>query len=494
MSAFKKLASETAIYGLPTIVGRLINFFLVPLYTGLFNPAEYGVITSLYAYAGFFNVALTYGMETTFFRFASAHPENDKVYSTAYNSVIISSLLFLFVAIVFKQPIANWMDIGNTPQYFLWFAVIAVFDALVAIPFVKLRQHGKAIKYALIRSTNIFLNIALNLFFLMLCPYLIEQGYTWVNTIYNPEIGIGYIFISNLAASVLTWPLVYPENLQFNFGFDFQLWKKMMIYALPLLFVGMAGMVNELIDRILLPKLLPPDVDAEYQLGLYGAAYKLSILMTLFVQAYRMAAEPFLFNRSRSEGANETYATLMNYYVIVSCVIFLFVIFFMQVFADIFLRNPKFHEGLYVVPILLLANLFLGIYYNLSIWYKLADKTIIGSYISVVAAVITIVLNFITVPLISYEGSAWTTLIAYFFMAVACYIAGKKNYPIPYQLNKIYIYLLAMALFYLIYQILQNSYGQASIGVSITLLIAYVGFAYAVEKGKILASFASRRV
>ena len=493
MSAFKKLASETAIYGLPTIVGRLINFFLVPLYTGLFNPDDFGVITSMYAYAGFFNVALTYGMETTFFRFASAHPENDKVYSTAYNSVIVTSLLFLFIAIAFKQPIADWMEIGDTPQYFLWFAIIAVFDALVAIPFVKLRQHGKAIKYAALRSFNIAVNILVNVFFLLLCPYLLAQGYDWVNTIYDPSIGIGYIFIAQLVASVITWPFVYPENMQFNFGFDFKLWKKMIVYALPLLFVGMAGMVNELIDRILLPKLLPADI-ADYELGLYGAAYKLSILMTIFVQAYRMAAEPFLFNRSRSEGANETYATLMNYFVIVSCVIFLFVIFFLQQFADLFLRNKVYHEGLYVVPILLLANLFLGIYYNLSIWYKLADRTIVGSYISIAAAVITIVLNFITIPLISYEGSAWTTLIAYFFMAVACYITGKKQYHIPYQLNKIYVYLLSMALFYLIYQILQNSNGKVSIGVSITLLIAYMGLAYAVEKGKILATFTSRRV
>lgn len=491
MSVFKKLAGETAIYGIPTIVGRLVNFLLVPLYTGLFNPAEYGVVSGLYAYASFLNVVLTYGMETTFFRFASANPDNNKVYSTAYNSIIVTSLLFLFVSFAFKQPIADWMEIGNHPEYFIWFAIITAFDALVAIPFAKLRQMGKAKRYAFARSFNIVVNIGLNLFFLLLCPYLIEQGWTWVNAIYNPEMGIGYIFVANLVASILTWPLVYPENLQFNFGFDVNLWKRMMVYALPLLFVGLAGMVNETIDRILLIKLLPDDI-ADSEVGIYSACYKLSILMTLFIQAYRMAAEPFLFNRSRSEGATADYATLMNYFVIVSCLIFLLVTFNLQFFADLFLQDKAYHEGLNIVPILLLANMFLGIYYNLSIWYKLADKTLIGSYISISAAGITLLLNFITIPVMSYKGSAWATLAAYFFMVVACYITGKRHYHIPYQLNKIYLYLFVMGVFYLIKQIIETNGGSVGVVLGIVVMAAFAGFAYAVEKGMILKNFSSR--
>lgn len=493
MSIFRKLAGETAIYGLPTIVGRLVNFFLVPLYTILFDEIEYGVVTSLYAYASFFNVLLTYGMETTFFRFASQDPENDKVYSTAYNSIIITSLFFLFIAIVFNKPIAIFMEIGEHPQYFLWFAVIAFFDALIAIPFVKLRLMGKAKRFAFARSFNIVVNIGLNLFFLVLCPKLIAQGYTWVNSIYSPNIGIGYIFISNLVASVLTWPLVYPENLQFNFGFDFKLWKKMVAYSFPLLFVGMAGVINETFDRILLTKLLPGDAGKSAS-GIYGAAYKLSILMTLFIQAYRMAAEPFLFTRSRTEGAEKDYAKLMNYFVIVSCLIFILVTFNLQLFADFFLRRDGFQEGLHVVPILLLANMFLGIYYNLSIWYKLADKTYIGSFISIGAAGITLILNFITIPLISYDGSAWTTLVAYLFMVVASYITGKKHYHIPYQLNKIYIYIVIMAVFYLIHQMIKAEGAVSNMLLSVLFIALYSAIAYAIEKGLILKNFTSRSV
>lgn len=493
MSIFKKLAGETAIYGLPTIVMRLANFFLIPLYTILFNEIEYGVVTSLYAYASFFNVLLTYGMETTFFRFASEDPENDKVYSTAYNSLIGTGLLFLFTAIIFKQPIANFMEIGDTPQYFLWFAVIAFFDVFIAIPFVKLRLMGKAKRFAFARSFNIVVNIGLNLFFLLLCPKLIAQGYTWVNAIYNPDMGIGYIFISNLVASVLTWPLVYPENLQFNFGFDYKLWKRMIAYSFPLLFVGMAGVINETFDRILLTKLLPGDIGKSAS-GVYGAAYKLSILMTLFIQAYRMAAEPFLFTRSRTEGAEKDYAKLMNYFVIVSCIIFIFVTFNLQLFADFFLRTDGFQAGLHVVPILLLANMFLGIYYNLSIWYKLADKTYIGSFISISAAGITLALNFIMIPIISYDGAAWTTLVTYVFMVVASYLTGKKHFHIPYQLNKIYIYIVIMAAFYLIHQILKVQGDIANMLLSALFIAIYAGIAYAIEKGMILKNFASRSV
>jgi O-antigen/teichoic acid export membrane protein len=482
LSALRKLASETAIYGIPTMVGRLANFWLVPLYTRLFLPAEYGVVSTMYAYASFLNVALTYGMETTFFRFTNEEPENDKVYSTAYNSVIISTLFFLFVAFFFKQPIAEWIGVADHAEYFVWFAIIAGFDALVALPFVKLRQMGKAKRYAFVRSVNMFGNIGLNLFFLVLCPYLIKEGWEWVGVIYKPDFGIGYIFVSNLIASIITWPLAYPENLQFNFGFDFTLWKRMIIYAMPLLFVGFAGMINETFDRILLGKLLPADT-ADRDIGIYSACYKLSILMSLFIQAYRMAAEPFLFARSRSEGAEVTYARLMDYFVIVCSLIFLTVTFFVQPIANVFL-DEKYHSGLFIVPILLLANMFLGMYYNLSIWYKLADKNIIGSYISIIAAGLTIAFNMALIPRLGYEGSAWATLIAYFFMAVVSYIWGKKYYPIPYNLNKIYAFILAMALFYIIHEVIKYQNGSVSIAVSIVLLLIYGAVVYGIERYK----------
>lgn len=438
----KKLASQTAIYGLPTIVGRLLNYFLTPLYTYLFTTSEFGDVTSAYAYVSFLLVLLTYGMETSLFRFSQTETEKEKVYATALVSLFVTSVVFVFVTSFFAHPIAETLKFSGHPEYVIWFAIILGCDALAAIPFARLRLQNKAKRFAWIRSLNIGINIGLNLFFIVFCKSVYEAPESafkpFVEMVYDPAIGIGYIFISNLFASVITLFLLSPEMISVKWKVDVELWKQMMRYGIPLLIAGLAGMANETLDRVLIPHLLPEEI-AKSQNGIYGACYKVAIIMTIFIQAFRFAAEPFFFNHSKEADSKKTTALIMKYFVIICSVIFLGTMMNMEWIQ--YFVGEKFREGLGVVPILLVANLFLGIFINQSIWYKLTGKTGYGAMLTILGAIITITLNIYWIPRYGYMGSAWATLICYTSMMVVSYFLGNKHYPVDYDLKRILGYL-----------------------------------------------------
>ncbi len=434
MSQLKKLASQTAVYGLSTILGRLLNYLLVPLHTRVFGTADYGVVSEWYAYSSFFIVTLTYGMETAFFRFSQDAEKKDKVFPTAFSSISVTSLIFMLCMGAFAQPIANAIRYPDHPEYIIYFALILGLDAIASIPFALLRGQNRPAKFAVIKNVNIISNILLNLYFLMLCPYMLRESNISL-PFYRENVGVGYVFISNLAASIITLPLLYKEIMCIKKGFDAALWRKMAAYGLPLLVVGLGGMVNETLDRAIMKYLLPAGKGTLSQVGIYGANYKLSILMSLFIQAFRFAAEPFFFSHAKTSDKKAIYARVMDYFVIVCLGIFLLVTLYIDAFKY-FIGEP-FYEGLKVVPVLLLANLCLGIYYNLSIWYKLSDQTNKGAMISLMGAGITIGLNIWWIPLFGYTGSAWATFICYFSMMLVCYFMGMKYYPIPYHVKRV---------------------------------------------------------
>ena len=438
MSLLKKLAGQTAIYGLSSILGRLLNYLLVPLYTRVFDTGEYGVVTQFYAYAAFLNILFTYGLETAFFRFSQTENNRPQVYSTALISLLFSSVAFFVTITLFAQPIAasfvaaDQLD-SRLPLYVIWFAGILAADAITAIPFARLRQQNKAMRFAMIRLVNILLNIGFNLFFLVVCPkWTAQHPESWMTSVYDPSHGVGYVFLSNLLASLFTLLLLLPQLRPVTTGFDRALWNKMLRYALPLMVAGFAGMVNETFDRIMLPRLVADPSTSLDQLGIYGACYKLSILMTLFVQTFRYAAEPFFFSQAGKEDARMIYARVMDWFVLGCAFIFAAVMLFMDVF-QLFI-GEKFRTGLPVVPILLLANLCLGVYLNISIWYKITGKTGWGAWFSIFGALITIILNVLFIPKMGYVGAAWTTLVCYAAMMVVSYFVGQRYYHVPYDI------------------------------------------------------------
>ncbi|MDX1251676.1 MAG: oligosaccharide flippase family protein [Gammaproteobacteria bacterium] len=493
MNPLKKLASQTAIYGLSTIVGRLLNYLLVPLLTYQFtDPRDFGVNTEFYAYISFLNVILTYGMETALFNFSVKEPDKNRVYSTALLSLLATTLVFVAPVAIFAEPIAEALRYPGHADYILWVALIIALDAVAAIPFAKLREQDRALRFASIKIVNILVNIGLTVFFVGLCKSAFDNpASAWHGTLgglYDPRIGIGYVFIANAIANVVTALLLLPEFFMVKWVFDFTLWRRMLRYGLPLLVVGLAGMVNETLDRILLKYLLPPEQALE-QVGIYGACYKISILMTIFIQAFRYAAEPFFFARSVASDAKQTYALVMNYFVITCAFIFLAVM--MNIGWIQYFVGAPYRAGLDVVPILLLANLFLGVYFNLSIWYKLTGKTEYGAYLTLFGALITLTLNWYWIPRIGYMGSAWATLICYGSMAVLSYAIGRKHYPVDYDLKRVLTYPgLAIALYLLSTLIAPPSLAQ-SLVINNALLIGFLIVAFAAERKKFRAAIGS---
>lgn len=485
MNPLKKLLQQTAVYGLSSIVGRALNYLLVPLYTRIFSQATYGIVTEMYAYVGFFIVLLTYGMETAFFRFINKRENKSQIYSTALIALIASSSIFLVVAFAFKNQIANFIQYPQNSEYIVWFAIILAFDAIGAIPFAKLRAENKAGKFAIIKLIEIGVNIGLNVFFLVICRNAADGSL--LSSFYNPAIGVGYIFISNLVASIVKMILLLPMLQSIKNGFSAGLFKQMFKYAWPLIFVGLAGVVNEMLDRTLLKYLLPYDNETNMaMLGVYGACYKLSILMTLFNQAFRYAGEPFFFNMSNDKNATKIYALVLKYFTIFGASIFLIITCYMDVFKHFIGSN--FWEGLSIVPILLLANLFLGIMININIWYKLTDKTSIGALVAIGGALLTAVLNIIWIPTFGYVGSAWATLIVYGLMALASYLLGQKYYPVKYPIRKIILYLgLAIGLFFVSKIFHQNmETGGLNYLLQTTLVLAYFLVVWVFEKKQLL--------
>jgi O-antigen/teichoic acid export membrane protein len=454
MNPLKKLAKQTAIYGLSSIVGRLINYLLVPLYTRIFLPQEYGVVTELYAYASFLMILCTFGMETTFFRFSESDHDKETVYSTSLLPVTLVNLAFMALGIFGASLFSERLHYNNHPEYIVCFVLIIGLDAIASIPFARLRQQHKALKFAVVKLSNILINIFCNFFFLLLCPYLVRHGYHLPSVLYHPSAGVGYVFLSNMLASAITLLILYRDLFAVKFVFDRRLFKEMLWYALPLLLAGMAGMVNETLDRILLRFLLvipPGTADANgyvmSQIGIYGANYKVSILMTLFIQTFRYAAEPFFFSHAKEQQSREIFSQVMTYFVLFGLSIFLGVMLNIDIIKHFI--GARFYAGIGIVPVLLLANLFLGMIFNLSIWYKLNNMTKYGAYLTIFGAVVTIAANVVLIPLMGYAGAAWATFICYFLMMLLSYFWGQKYFHIEYEVTKLVGYFaLAMAIFF----------------------------------------------
>ncbi len=443
MNPLLRLASETAIYGISSVVGRFLNYLLVPLFTYYFVPAEYGIIAELYAYMGFLSVLLLLGLETGFFRFRADERWPSKlVYATTLWIVLGFSLVFLITILLYLKPLAILMRYPKQQNYLVWAALILVLDAAGSIAFAKLRAEHRALKFAGIKLLEIGINIGLNLFFIGLC----QHAYTtdpnsWLGQLWNPSIGVGYVLLANLAASSVKLMLLMPELQELKFGFNILILQKILIYSLPMVLIGLAGIVNEMLDRVILKYLLPFDPTTNMaQLGIYSACYKLSILMNLFIQAFRYAGEPFFFAHAKQANARQMYAEVLHYFVIFCVFIFLIVTLYID-FFKYFIGSP-YRVGLKVVPILLLANLFLGIYVNLSIWYKLSDHTLMGAGVSFLGAIITLILLLWWVPIFGYMGAAWATLVCYAVMALLSYLLGQHYYPVPYNILKIFGYML----------------------------------------------------
>ena len=440
----KKLFGEIAIYGLSSIIGRLLNYLLVPLYTYVFiNPADYGVVSELYAWVAFLIVILTFGMETAFFKFIQNEGDQKNVFSTALSALLSLNSVFFLVVLLFYQDIASLLLYEDHGEYIVMLGAIVSIDAISALPLAKLRAEEKAKRFSIIQLSSIAVNIILNVIFLLFCfDY------------HNPEQGVFYIFLANLIASLVK-PIFLLKSFTLIRGIDWSLLKRMLVFSFPLAIAGFAGIINETLDRILLKQMLhnpenPSSLDyAEAQVGIYSASYKLAMLIAILLQAYRYAAEPFFFSQMKNQDRNKIYSQIMNVFIAFVCGIFLLVTLNIDIFKY-FIQNETYWVGLQVVPILLMANIFLGIYYNQSIWFKLSGKTKFGAYIALFGASLTVLINILYIPKFGYMACAWATLIVYFTQMVISYILGQRHYPIPYNLKKFIFYIsLALALFFL---------------------------------------------
>jgi O-antigen/teichoic acid export membrane protein len=433
---FKSLFKQTLIYGLATVLPRMISFMLNPLYTNCLPKQEFADVSIVFAYLVFFNVVLSYGMETAFFRFYNTEKDKNKVVATSTISIFWSSLLFLTLGLLTRNSIAQLVNIKLIyVTYTLW---ILALDALVIIPFSKLRATKKPLQYAFLKLTNVCINLVFNLFFLLYLPKIIHHNPNSIfSLIYFDNFQVGYIFVANLLASTFTFLILSHNYFNIKWQFDKMLWNKMMRYGLPILISGIGFAINEHFDKILLDWLHVPKTE----IGAYAACYKIGMFMVLFRTAYTLGIEPFFFSHASNENAQQTYATITKYFVITGSFILLFVIVFIDILKHFLVPNPTYWDAIKVVPLIILANFFLGIYTNLSVWYKLNDKTEIGAYISILGAVITLVLNYLLIPHFSYYGSAIATIAAYGSMMLVSYKLGQKSYPIPYEINKINTYL-----------------------------------------------------
>lgn len=447
MSVVKKFLGQTAVYGISTVFSRLFNFILTPIYTGKFAAGTYGIFTTMYAYASLINAVLAFGMESTYFRYLNKYEDRKQdVYNNSFLCIAFISTLFLITGLVFSSSIAAYLtdspkQLQDYKTYVQLFIGILFVDAICVIPFAKLRADNKAFKYSLIKFLNIGCFVGFNLIFIYIIPMIIAHGWPladWLASWYR-GIWVGYVFVANLIASVLTFVMLLPEFLKLRFRFDRPLFGKMFSYSWPILVANLSFIVNENLDKIVLSRLLPDGV-ADHEVGIYGAVCKIAIFISIFITAFRLGAEPFFFSHAKNANAKKTYATILHYFVIALALLFVGLIANIEL-LKYFIRKSEYWVGLPAVPYLLFGYVCLGIYMNLSIWYRLSDQTRFGLYISIVGAVITIVMNFVLIPKYSYMGSAWVSMLAYFVMMVISYVLGQKYYPIPYDLKRILAYL-----------------------------------------------------
>jgi len=476
LNPFKSLFKDTFIYGLATVLPRMLSFLLVPLYTEVFSTEEYGVVVFIFSYLIFFNVILSYGMETTVFRYYNKQNQKSNVISTAFLSMLGTSVLFLIFTSFFKVEIAELMDI-KLPyvQLIVW---VLFLDAICVIPFTYLRIQKKSIRYAIIKISCVAVNLGLNVFLLLALP-LWKDDIEILEAI-SIEDRIQYIFISFVVASGLSVILLSPFFIKLKYQFDVTLWKTMLKYSWPILVAGFAFSINETLDKILLKYLLPADI-SEAQVGVYGACYKLSVFMTLFATAFRLGVEPFFFSHAQSQNPKKAYALITKYFSILGLLILLGVTVFID-YLKLIIRGDEFYEALSIVPILLLANLCLGIYHNLSVWYKVTDRTKFGAYISSIGAILTLIINIVFIPLYGFKASAIATLIAYGSMMVLSYLLGQKYYKIDYPLKRLSLYAFLGLLFSGLYFYALRDY----FWIGLLMLLIYLVILIKLEKNEIL--------
>ena len=462
------------------VLPRLLNYLLLtPFYTRIFEPAEYGVITELYAYVVFLLVILTYGMETGYFRYASNSKDKNRIYSTVLASLFVTSLAFIISFNLFSRPIADLIGYSSNPEYIKWLAIIVGLDAFTAIPFARLRLQNKPVKYSLIRIAEVSVNIFLNLFFLFYCRNHPDSSF--VKLVYNEEIGVGYVLIANMAASIIKLILLSGEIFAgLKSKFDYQVFKVILKYSYPLLIAGMAGTVNEALDRILLKHLIPIDSGPMEQLGIYGANFKLAVLMTLFVQMFKYAAEPFFFSKSGDKDAKKLYADVLNIFVAAGLIIFIVVNVYLEYF--VLFIGADFREGVNIVPVILMANLIMGIFFNLSIWYKLTNKTLIGARLVIIGALITVTINALFIPRYGYIASAWAHLVCYSVMTVLSFIWSRKHYKVEYKVGRLGVYFAIAITIFLLDAAITKSLSPISIYIKPLLIICVVVVFYLFEK------------
>lgn len=475
----KRLAGETAIYGLGTIIPRLLNYFLVPFYTRVFAQGEYGQITELYAWVAIFMVILTYGMETAFFRYAELENDPKKVFNTATSILLFTAAFFLAMIFIFLDGISESIQYEGHKEYILLLGIIVAIDAFTSLPFAFLRYQNKARRFSIIKIISVVVNVFLNLLFILFIPYIYHGNISGL-WLYSETDLIGFVFVANLLSTLVSLIMLYPELRTFRIKVDIVMLKKLLAYGMPILVIGIAGMINEVSDKILLKYFLPDRSTAEAQIGIYGANYKLAILMMLFIQMFRYAAEPFFFRESGKKDAKEIYSKVMTYFVIFTWSIFLGVTLYIEIFK--YFIGPAFWIGLQIVPIILAAKLFLGVFYNLSVWYKLTNKTIYGAVIAIVGAIITITLNIVLIPKMGYMGSAWANLACYSSIMIISYLWGRKVYKVNYNLKKIGFYsILAPGIYFLSQlNLTETLYTQTMINTF--LLIGYVATVYLIER------------
>ena len=462
MAGLKSLAKETAIYGVSSIVGRFLNYLLVPVYT-IALPASsggYGVVTNIYAWVALILVLLTCGMETGFFRFANKGQDDPmRVYSTTLLSVSIGSLVFVALGLLFLEPIAGWLEYGEHPWYIGMMMIVVAMDAIQSIPFAYLRYKKRPIKFAALKLLFIFLNIALNLFY-----YVILEGND-----------VGYAFLFNLVCTSVVMVCMIPELRGFTYVLDKELLKRMLRYSLPLVILGVAGILNQVADKIIFPFVYPDEAEATIQLGIYGAASKIAMIMAMFTQAFRFAYEPFVFGKSKEKDSREMYAQAMKFFIIFTLLAFLAVMFYLDILRHVIGRD--YWDGLRVVPIVMAAEIFMGMYFNLSFWYKLIDETRWGAYFSLTGCIILILMNIFLVPQYGYIACAWAGFTGYGVAMLLSYFVGQKKYPIQYDLKAIGMYVLLAAVLYVAaeYVSIDNIYlRMAYRTVLLLLFIAYV--------------------
>ncbi len=471
MSKLKQLAGETVLYGLGSILPRMLNFLLVTLHTDIFSRAEYGEVTKLYAFVAFINIVFTFGMETAFFRFASRPGvDHKRIFNLAQTSVLLISIPLSILFILFSSSIASSMDVGQHPEFITWLTLVMLTDAVVAIPFARLRLEKKAMQFASAKIISVLILLILNY-------YLLKINY-------NPTINVGYVFLSNLIANSFFILFFLRTLLSWRPVYDREISPIMLGYAYPVMLTGVAGMTNEMFSRLTLEWWLPDNfygmLSKKDALGVFGACYKFAVLMNLGIQAFRYAAEPFFFSNASDKKSPELFAKINHYFVITCCIVLLGISINLDVLK--YFIGEDFWVGLSIVPVLLVAYLFLGVYYNFSVWFKLTDKTHYGTWITVGGAIITIVANYLLIPILGYTGSAWAALACYFSMTVACYALGQKFYPIPYKIIPSLVYLLITL--FMIYSINLIEFSDQALATAFHFLIiaACIGVAYLFER------------